>query len=503
MPTENEKAVALRDQQAALAPLRRVADPASQRRLDELEVRARELDYFARIGDAMARGGLLPKGMNAQGAAIVLIKGRELGLDEGSALATLTVINGRVGVMNEAALALIRRADVLKPGTDIEHEWVGEPGTDSYGCRVRLHRKRHKDPFESTFTVGDAKKARKWGSPGPWSEYPTRMLFNRALGFLVKDYFSDVTLGLTLEAELRDIGTGRTERVEATLEQPIEEDPFLVELAKQTRDETAQDAVYEADDGEPVPPVAEPEVVDADVAPAPGDWAFAVKADPVAEELPAPKIESVRSTCPNCGAVDDYPVGVMLDCSSECGWACNVDLDSRSPVWSKIAVAPPRPAPADDPLESAIRASVVAAAQPVEEESDPFDIPAAPNPRRAPMTVATCDACSRPAEYPYSQSSECPYPDCSAQVRIDDEGEKVPAAPAPAPKEAMPLPMGDRKKIRMLCKCGQAAFYDAEWGGGCPRDGCSREMRPAADGFRCYSGPVDKRPPLPKAIAAK
>ncbi len=57
----------------------------------------------------------------------------------------------------------------------------------------------------SSFSVEDAKRARLWGKSGPWTDYPDRMLWWRAVGFLVMDHFSEYTMGLRMEYEVRDM----------------------------------------------------------------------------------------------------------------------------------------------------------------------------------------------------------------------------------------------------------------------------------------------------------
>jgi len=61
--------------------------------------------------------------------------------------------------------------------------------------------------FVTTFSVVDAKRARLWGREGPWTNYPDRMLYYRALGFHVRDYYADLLHGFVITEEARDYPT--------------------------------------------------------------------------------------------------------------------------------------------------------------------------------------------------------------------------------------------------------------------------------------------------------
>lgn len=180
-----------------------------------------DFDSALRFASEIIDAGMAPKGISKPGAVVGLIQaGRELGLPPMMALANLTFTNGRVGIMGDAAKALIRSGGHLKEGTDFVETYSGEEGKPSWTCTVTAHRKGHPAPFVSKFTLQDAinaKLVRIWndgslqsatrdgyGTDGPWAKYTKRMLKYRALGFLCKDHFSDVLLGCVVDEELRD-----------------------------------------------------------------------------------------------------------------------------------------------------------------------------------------------------------------------------------------------------------------------------------------------------------
>ena len=55
-----------------------------------------------------------------------------------------------------------------------------------------------------TFSIADAKRARLTNKPGPWQDYPSRMLKMRARGFALRDTFADMLGGLITTEEAKD-----------------------------------------------------------------------------------------------------------------------------------------------------------------------------------------------------------------------------------------------------------------------------------------------------------
>lgn len=60
------------------------------------------------------------------------------------------------------------------------------------------------DKIERTFSHADAKKAGLIGKPGPWQQYPRRMMQMRARGFAARDGAPDALSGLYMTEELED-----------------------------------------------------------------------------------------------------------------------------------------------------------------------------------------------------------------------------------------------------------------------------------------------------------
>lgn len=164
-------------------------------------VQLASLEDAYRFANAICASGFAPKGMEKPEAVLVAIQlGAELGLTPMAALQNTAVVNGRPAIYGDAALALVRASGLL---TSYKEEEIGEAGSDAHGYRVTAS--RGDQTTVETFTMADAKRAKLVGKPGPWSEYPKRMLRFRARGYVLRDLFGDVLKGLRTVEEARDI----------------------------------------------------------------------------------------------------------------------------------------------------------------------------------------------------------------------------------------------------------------------------------------------------------
>ena len=168
--------------------------------MGSMGVEFRNLDDLARFSKMVVRSGMAPKGLETPEAVGVAVQmGLEVGLSPMAAIQNIACINNRPAIYGDAALALVRRSGLLE---HYSQAWTGEG--DKRACTVRLKRKGEAE-IVSTFSVADAKLAKLWGKPGPWAQYPDRMLMFRARGFGLRDGFGDVLKGMYTAEEARDV----------------------------------------------------------------------------------------------------------------------------------------------------------------------------------------------------------------------------------------------------------------------------------------------------------
>jgi hypothetical protein len=167
------------------------------------------LEGAYRFANYVVASGFAPKGMEKPEAVLIAVQlGAEIGLTPMAALQNIGVINGRPGIFGDAALALVRGSGLC--------EKYSQSVTGEGDSRTATVITKRKDGTEivSTFSVADAKKAALWAKPGPWSQYPDRMLVFRARGFNLRDNFGDVLKGMRTTEELQDMPRDITAEVD-------------------------------------------------------------------------------------------------------------------------------------------------------------------------------------------------------------------------------------------------------------------------------------------------
>ena len=147
---------------------------------------------------------LAPKGFGSAKACLVgILFGMELGLSPMAALQKIAIIDGRPTLWGDAALALVQSSGLLGSFCESIEQHI-DPSTNHlrWIATCSLTRANLKDPITRTFTSDDAKRAGLWQKPGPWSQYPKRMLTIRARAFALRDAFPDILAGLYIREEL-------------------------------------------------------------------------------------------------------------------------------------------------------------------------------------------------------------------------------------------------------------------------------------------------------------
>jgi hypothetical protein len=157
------------------------------------------LDKAMEIANLISKTSFCPKAMTGKPSDIVLALqlGQELGLKPLQSIQNIAIINGRPSLWGDALLAVCRQSPSFEY---IKEEYLNE--SNSYVCRVK---RRDEPEFLQTFSEADARLAKLWGKPGPWTEYPRRMLQMRARGFALRDAFPDLLRGIITVEEASDI----------------------------------------------------------------------------------------------------------------------------------------------------------------------------------------------------------------------------------------------------------------------------------------------------------
>jgi hypothetical protein len=167
--------------------------------IDDAGLKLTSYEAVVRVANLLYSSGLIPTSYkNVKQVTVALLRALELKLPPLQAIEGMSVVNGRVGLMGDLALALVEQSGLLS------HKKVSYSGSgDSLVCSISLGRKgREIEKF--SFSVAEAKTAGIFDRSPVWRAYPRRMTYYRALGFGLRDVFSDVLKGIKTVEELQD-----------------------------------------------------------------------------------------------------------------------------------------------------------------------------------------------------------------------------------------------------------------------------------------------------------
>lgn len=169
-----------------------------------------------RIATMLAESGdLVPKQYHGNPPAIAaaIMRGMEVGLPPMQALSSIAVINGRACLWGDSIVALLQRAGHF---LDVDYEGAGEHLT----AVATLTRGDSGRKVVRRFSMADAKRAGLLGKPGPWTQYPQRMLAMRARSWAARDGAADALMGLHVAEEASDYGPDAARDVTPEIARP-------------------------------------------------------------------------------------------------------------------------------------------------------------------------------------------------------------------------------------------------------------------------------------------
>jgi hypothetical protein len=201
------------------------------------------IEEVFRMAQAIATSGLAPNGMKTpEQITVAILHGLEIGLPPMQAVQKIAVVNGRPSVWGDAIPALLQAR-----GFALRERMEGEGDSRVAVCQVE---RPDGSRIERRFSVEQAKVAKLWAKPGPWMQYPDRMLQMRARGFAARDGAADVLSGLYLREELEVADARDITPAPAAIEPP---DPDAQPVAA-----VKPAPATEAADGSDADPIADP-----------------------------------------------------------------------------------------------------------------------------------------------------------------------------------------------------------------------------------------------------
>jgi hypothetical protein len=165
-------------------------------------VMLRSVGEAAGFAALMASSGMLPPKVTPQAAVVAIIAGAAVGLNPFESVQSIAVVNGRPSLYGDGMKAVVQGSGVWE-GEKVE--WYKDKEGNIVACQVTVKRKGNPEPIVGRFSKKMAQQAGLWGKPGPWTQYPDRMMLARARAFALRDGFSDCLKGVRSVEEEQDI----------------------------------------------------------------------------------------------------------------------------------------------------------------------------------------------------------------------------------------------------------------------------------------------------------
>lgn len=122
----------------------------------------------------------------------------------------LYVVKGKPSWSGQACMSLIKASPLFK---NVKHVYIGEEGTDSWGCYVEAIRVENEEVVKGAKVTIAMAKAEKWYSKkdkygnetSKWATMPELMLAYRAAAFFARVHIPNALMGCAVEGEVEDI----------------------------------------------------------------------------------------------------------------------------------------------------------------------------------------------------------------------------------------------------------------------------------------------------------
>ncbi len=170
-------------------------------RLDDSLFSKELAPHYMQLASQLSKSTMVPKSYQGkpQDLFVAMAMGYQIGLSVEQAIQAIAVINGKPCLYGDDMLALcLKHPDFV----DIIEEPIVQAGQlFGYSCTVK---RKNMTDHTTQFTLEMAKKAGLLSKPGPWTQYPDRMLQLRARSFALRDKFPDALKGIKSREETED-----------------------------------------------------------------------------------------------------------------------------------------------------------------------------------------------------------------------------------------------------------------------------------------------------------
>lgn len=165
---------------------------------------SKQLNAVYKNASVLAGSQLLPQRYQGKVADVMLLMDMcsRMGVSLFALAKGTYPVHGEISVTGQFCIQLINGSGKFTP---LDFVFVGEEGTDDFGCYAIATRKANGTVCKSTvITIGMA-KAEGWIRNSKWKTMTTQMMMYRAASFFMRVYCPELTLGMYTQEELEDV----------------------------------------------------------------------------------------------------------------------------------------------------------------------------------------------------------------------------------------------------------------------------------------------------------
>jgi hypothetical protein len=192
-------------------------------------------DHLWRVAQMFSKSSMVPDHYkeNPQNCMIAIATAIRLGVDPFMFLQKIYVVSGKPGLEGQLVIALLNTRGRIKGG--IKFKFIGEKGTDSYGCIAWGVDADTGETLEGPEITLAMAAAEGWTKNAKWKNLPQLMLMYRSGAWFARTHRPEVLLGFSVIDELEDVAAASARDV--TLSAEKEELPS--QIAQRLESESA------------------------------------------------------------------------------------------------------------------------------------------------------------------------------------------------------------------------------------------------------------------------
>lgn len=157
-----------------------------------------------KIAEQLAKSDIIPDTYKNKPQNIVIALGlaNQIGIDAFTVMQNLAIIRGKTSWSGSFCKTLIERTGKYK---NLELNYVGEKGKDSYGCYLSAERVGDGKIINGPLVTMEMAKAEKWTTNPKWNTLTDLMLAYRCQSFFCRLYTPEAMNGIYTSEEAEDM----------------------------------------------------------------------------------------------------------------------------------------------------------------------------------------------------------------------------------------------------------------------------------------------------------